>query len=446
MRIGVPKSDRHDGQIPIGSREDQIVLDGTDGSSSNAGDSILYEANTRMADDDITSGVDSGGGRLMSETSHAPSADYDGAVVKEQVISISNNPIYLERNLLLHLAELPFGTKNGTCGIALESGSGTLADVLVLDGQLPLDEGDAFIVMNGTDASGSNEGDNIVLNGTDTDSSNAGENLLAESMFFSFPVGFKVDENDRILLDSNHNDQTITLSDVGDITFEEIRRLDRINLSDTNDSINWGGGEEDGITLENAGNLLLDGTDDSGSNAGSQIIQETTLRNYIQLETSGVIVTEDFSTNSNQSRILLNDGEEIVLEDGVNPSKQSHVELELSEIDGDIILDGTDSSGSNAGDFLVHEAFHDYREPARLLSEFHNVFASEGHIPLANFRLNSSSKVTVGHVQAAEIVVRSTGEIALEDATDTTNTNTEYLLDETNGNNIDLEGATGITH
>ena len=127
----------------------------------------------------------------------------------------------------------------------------------MLDGQLPLDEGDAFIVMNGTDASGSDEGDNIVLNGTDTDSSNAGENLLAESMFFSFPVGFKVDENDRLLLDSNHNDQTITLSDVGDITFEEIRRLDRINLSDTNDSINWGGGEEDGITLENAGNLPI---------------------------------------------------------------------------------------------------------------------------------------------------------------------------------------------
>ena len=111
-----------------------------------------------------------------------------------------------------------------------------------------------------------------------------------------------------------------------------------------------------------------------------------------------------------------------------------------------IILNGTDSSGTNAGDFLVHEHSSDYKKPARLLSEFHNVFASEGHIPLANFRLNSSSKVTVGHVQAAEIVVRSTGEIALEDATDTTNTNTEYLLDETNGNNIDLEGATGITH
>ena len=300
--------------------------------------------------------------------------------------------------------------------------------------------------MNGTDSDGSDAGDNIVLNGTDSDNSNAGENLLAESMFFAFPVGFKVDENDRFLLDSNHNDQTITLSDVGDITFEEIRRLDRINLSDTNDSLNWGGGEEDGITMENAGNILLDGTDSSGTNAGSHIIQETTLRNYLQLETSGVLVTEDFSTNSNQSRILLNDGEEIVLEDGANPTFSSHVELELDEIDGDIILNGTDSSGTNAGDFLVHEHSSDYKKPARLLSEFHNVFASEGHIPLANFRLNSSSKVTIGHVQAAEIVVRNTGEIALEDATDTTNTNTDYLLDETNGNNIDLEGATGITY
>ena len=139
--------------------------------------SPYYTRQTPEWHDDITSGVDTGGGRLMSETSHAPSADYEGAVVKEQIVSISKNPIYLERNLLLHLAELPFGTKNGTCGIALESGSGTLADVLVLDGQLPLDEGDAFIVMNGTDASGSDEGDNIVLNGTDTDSSNVWREL-----------------------------------------------------------------------------------------------------------------------------------------------------------------------------------------------------------------------------------------------------------------------------
>ena len=41
-----------------------------------------------------------------------------------------------------------------------------------------------FIVLDGTDSDGTDEGDNVVLNGTDSDSSNAGEDLLAESMFF----------------------------------------------------------------------------------------------------------------------------------------------------------------------------------------------------------------------------------------------------------------------
>ena len=48
-------------------------------------------------------------------------------------------------------------------------------------------------------------------------------------------------------------------------------------------------------------------------------------------------------------------------------------------------------------------------------------------------------------VRSADINVRSTGEIVLEDATDTTNSNTNYLLEETNGDNLDLEGATGLT-
>ena len=52
----------------------------------------------------------------------------------------------------------------------------------------------------------------------------------------------------------------------------------------------------------------------------------------------------------------------------------------------------------------------------------------------------------MGIVQACRNSCKNTGEIALEDATDTTNTNTDYLLEETNGDNLDLEGATGITH
>ena len=79
------------------------------------------------------------------------------------------------------------------------------------------------------------------------------------------------------------------------------------------------------------------------------------------------------------------------------------------------------------------------------------MFPSRGHIPLSNFSINSSNKVTAGIVQSAEVVVRSTGEVALEDATlgtgatdDTATSDTYYLLDETNGNNMDLEGGTSM--
>ena len=75
--------------------------------------------------------------------------------------------------------------------------------------------------------------------------------------------------------------------------------------------------------------------------------------------------------------------------------------------------------------------------------EDHNIFSSIGQIPLANFSLNSSNVITKGHVRSAEITVRDTGEVSLEDATDSTH---GFLIDETNGDNIDLEGATGITH
>ena len=77
---------------------------------------------------------------------------------------------------------------------------------------------------------------------------------------------------------------------------------------------------------------------------------------------------------------------------------------------------------------------------------------SEGHIPEENFRLSSQNDTNykskygyTPHVLPAEITVRTTGDIALEDATDSTH---GYLVLDTAaqaGDNIDLEGATGIT-
>ena len=180
---------------------------------------------------------------------------------------------------------------------------------------------------------------------------------------FAFPVGFKVDENDRFLLDSNHNDQTITLSDVGSLTFAEIRRADRLQINDTNDSFHYGKSEEDSILMESGDNVVM----------------------------------EDFSTNSNQARLLLNLGEEVILEDAINPLLSGNIKLENE--DGAIILDATDSSSSNAGDFVNLEDFHREREDGNILLETHNVFPSRGHIPLSNFSINSSNKVTAGIVQ-----------------------------------------------
>lgn len=76
-----------------------------------------------------------------------------------------------------------------------------------------------------------------------------------------------------------------------------------------------------------------------------------------------------------------------------------------------------------------------------------NKIPSEGQIPIDNWTLNSSVSSVGGLpiVKSSEIRTRTTGDIALEDGfgnlvlngTDGSSTNA--------GDNMDLEGATGIT-
>ncbi len=514
-RLQVPSTTTGDGQVALGSRDDQliqedgslpgdnlvldasaastdvgsnilfedenvlqedgtgnIVLNGTDSLSTDAGDDIrisagdgidledgihqsgsafLFEAEGKTATDDITSGTGDGAGRLMAETSHAPSGNSDRSFITEKkikVISQPDRPLY-EKNLLLYLAETPFETSNENCGITLESGAGNLTDSLILDGQFPFDEGDAFIVLNGTDASGTDAGDNLRINSSATAPDS---NLLSEPGLFSFPLGFRVDVGDRVLFNTEHNDQTIILSDISSLTFDQIRRIDQIDLDNSDDSLNWGH-DDGGITFEDFGQILLDGTSVAAADRldGKKLLMETTKRNYFTLEQSGNVIVEEFSTSSNLARMELGDGlnEElgnILVEDALNPLESGNIKLEYDDLESIIILDATDSNGSNAGDKINLEDSLRLRNIDVILLETHKLIRSRGHIPESNYTLNSTSVITKGHVQQAEITVRSTGEIALEDATDTTDTNENYLLDETNGNNIDLEGATGITY
>ena len=238
------------------------------------------------------------------------------------------------------------------------------------------------------------------------------------------------------------------MSDIGTLTFENIRRVDKINLSDTNDSLNWGGqDEEDGITMEDFGQIILDGSDSDGTDAGHFLAQETTKRNRFTLEQSGSVIVEEFSTNSNVARFDISNGNtintNILVEDAINPLTPTGIKLEYDDEEGVIVLNGTDTASSDAGDGLSMEDSLRVRDGVVITLEENNVFASEGHIPLSNYTLNSTSIITKGHVRSAEISVRSTGEVALEDATDTT---FGFLLEETSGDNLDLEGATGITY
>ena len=137
--------------------------------------------------------------------------------------------------------------------------------------------------------------------------------------------------------------------------------------------------------------------------------------------------------------------------------------IKLEYGDGFIVLDSagntttTGIDGStipefdlDKGDFLTFET--ELRNQPRVAMETYNIKGSQGHEPRENFRLSSRNdtahKSKYGYtpiVLPAEITVRDTGDIALEDATDDTH---GFLVLDTAahaGDNIDLEGATGIT-
>jgi len=516
-RLQVPSTITADGQVPIGSRDDRIVqetgvlpgenliLDASAASTdvgsnllfedgdgldlenglTTAGDgAFLYEVSAITYTDDITSGTGDGGGRIMAETSHASSGNSDRSLVTQKFIKIESRPLpRFERNILLYLAESPFGAE--PCGITLETGSGNLVDNILMDGEIPFAEGNSFMELERD-----SEIDNIILDGTDALGTNAGEGLILETGFFlkiedpslgresetfailfeddgklqlegsryAFSTGYHVSDGNKLLLDTLDNDETIPLSDISSLTFEQIRTVEKFEIQGlTPDEENWGGGaDDDNITMEDFGQILLDRTTDEGANAGFHLLQETSKRNRFTLEQSGTLIVEDFSTLSNVSALTLEadvEAGDIVLEnifDGLIEAFNIKLEDDVN-LQGVIVLDGTDSIASNAGDKLDLEEFFDGAPTDhKILLEEHRVFTNEGQIPAANYRLNSTKVITKGNVRSAEVSVRDTGDIALEDSTD--DTHGYLVLNSTSGSstnageNFDLEGATGITY
>ena len=482
----------HRTAVGIQDHDQNIVLDGTDGSSTNAGDGIEYETATG----------DTGRGIITSESAKGIGGNSQRAIIHSREIKINSNPISRVRdNVLLHLAEYPF---RNACGISLESG----ASSLVLDGIKPFDDIAFFILEDETG--------NICLEGCRPGTGR----LMAENDRVAVPIDMVMNENEKILFSDDDNDTTLTFDEIGEITFEHIIQPDEITLANDSDNEDLTG-FSDSIVMENEGELLLDGTNSAGEDAGFKILQNTKetivttqdggvillngtdtsgsdggLRIILEgttddlgfptpirlereertvtasskkatfiLEETGVLISEDNDPISNNDIIVsdnLSEAGGILMEDIFRTERNDRIKLEYG--DGIIIMDGsgvTASTGLDGSPITPYDESEGFAvtfetvltEQPRVAMETYNILGSQGHTPRENFRLSSqnetSYKSKYGYapvVVPAEITVRSTGDIALEDATDDTH---GFLVLDTAahaGDNIDLEGATGITH
>ena len=486
----------HRTAVGIQDHDQNIVLDGTDGSSTDAGDGIEYETATG----------DTGRGIITSESAKGIGGNSQRAIIHSREIKINTNPISrVKDNLLLHLAAHPF---RDSCGIVLEAGTGNFASNLVLDGIKPFDDIAFFILEDETG--------NICLEGCRPGTAR----LMAENDRVAVPIDMVMNENEKILFSDDDNDTTLTFDEIGEITFEHIIQPDEITLANDSDNEDLTG-FSDSVVMENEGELLLDGTNAAQHDAGFKILQNTKetvvtaqdggvillnasdsngsddgLRIILEgttddlgfptpirlereertvtasskkatfiLEESGVLISEDNDPISNNDIIIsenLSEAGGILMEDIFKTKRNDRIKLEYG--DGIIIMDG---SGVTASTGLGGSPITPYDEgegfavtfetilagQPRVAMETYNILGSQGHTPRENFRLSSqnetSYKSKYGYapvVVPAEITVRSTGDIALEDATDDTH---GFLVLDTAahaGDNIDLEGATGITN
>ena len=465
--------------------------------------------------------VDSLGGRMMSESSLAPSDKADKNVVKHIITKISTRPTpRVTRNLFIYLANTPFGRSSNLLQLENSTSGSFESGTIVLDGHAPLNEGEVPILLEGDEdldhiilETGSNilmEDGNRVLNEEsgfvtsglkDRLLLERGGVVLAEADRFAFPTGFVVDENENLVLEDHHSDtETLTFNDFGSLRFEEILKPNKIIMElgdatdisqvilledDTDGHLNRSrlvqesGGfidleenlhvklsgtgiaeqnnanaiENVGILLEDFGRIQLDGTDVNSAEAGDYLLHEKTEHTRFTLELSGSIIEEDLSSNSVVEHIVLEDqtGGRILFEtsSGIGSintfERADQIKLEQTSTGDVIVLDGTNSDSKDAGDALLYESFEDINTAMAL--ETTNRILNEGQIPIDNWTLNSRTSPVGGLsiVQSSEIRTRTTGDIALEDGfgnlvlngTDGSSTNA--------GDNMDLEGATGIT-
>lgn len=340
-----------------------------------AGKALLYEGN-QIRDNEAA------GGRVMSESSSSMSGKAERTLTKEMRITRATKPInHAAKNLLTYLYDHPFAVEEAYGGIQLqdtfvlgiesgtmtegdgdevidnllqETGGLTLVDleqshrqdVIRLDGEEPLPSV-AFLNME--------NGDHIQQEQFEVGSSDEGiGRTMLEVSIFTFIADQVRNRNEKLLLSEPTNDDTLTLSELGDIQITEIARKGKI-LQDgfglNGQSIST---EDTGIALEEDGFILMDGNEISGVgdaafavNENSSILLENITGKHERIiqETAGAIVEEDSSTLSIIDVIQLEDA----LDDGIGVPSALLIEATYLRAVEDIIVqeDGTTADGGN---------------------------------------------------------------------------------------------------
>lgn len=293
-------------------------------------------------------------------------------------------------------------------------------------------------------------GSNVIPNTLGTERVTGGDNFILETATAGQDTGRILNENslitftseqvhsvgDKLLSDNPVNDETLLINDYRDVRIadiirqskilleepSEIREIDYLNniileldgvsplktedgffivqeqpedglnpnrnLTAGQGNIDSGSDDQDAIALEDDGFIVLDGTDALGTDENSRLIDETG-DSFIR-EEAGVIVQEDYSTDSYKASILTEDavpGLRMRLEQTLQPDVQDGIQLEegSQELPSDRIA--KEDSGS-----ILTEINDDDRDNIieNVLLEEATLFFEYGQIPAENYSLSFS--------------------------------------------------------
>ena len=459
-----------------------LLLNGTDPDSNDGNDKIisenyavsisdaaLYEFNDNISYEDFNgdninfeSGI-IGGGHLMSEASvGTPGADFDVNFIRLLKTKISiPQPKPVTSMGLVHMGLNAFGDSVGLGNIQLEDGLRKRGptiniDRLILDGNAPnrddvitdvgepmgLEDGtavnwgssltfddfdrfkrdnfvtdgtDAHIVLNGTDSSASNADDVVILDGTDGSSTDAGDRVLSDTASEIFSSNLVAEDMIGGILKTEDLGMGVPLIDF--IRPDNI--LMETSIFHTTDTDRFVLNGTDSSSSHQGYFLVLDGTDSSSTDDGDNIISETynpvNPRSYDNTTNVGIIMEGGMESGA------------LILEN--NTTLYLHLETGTASVGDRLILNGTDSSSTNAGEDILMEFATAIPGEEILLEEGTDAGigyklildsqrieaetgSSEGTIPRENFFDNS---VFPSYTRPTEVLTRPHGHLKLQD-------------------------------